>query len=109
MILVHPLEKWELSCPHYFPTYYGRLDDPCDIIGKDIYNIWLCHLVVVVVVVVLQLKCHCLTWCIMCFLSMYREIYLYWNYSFDLLLVHNLILSEPLLFIWKYQLLKWSM
>lgn len=36
MILMHPFYDWQLNCSHYFPTYYGRLKNPCDIVSKSI-------------------------------------------------------------------------
>ena len=34
MSAVHPLGKWDITCSHYFVSYYGRLNDPCSVYGK---------------------------------------------------------------------------
>lgn len=36
MTMEHPMEDWSLTCPYYFVTYYGRLNNPCDIDSKNL-------------------------------------------------------------------------
>ena len=72
MTLAHPLVKWELSCPHYFPTFYGRFENPCNITGK---NVAISINVTILSLFCLQLTYHCLTWYIMFFLNLNWETY----------------------------------